>query len=401
MKLNEFLPGWLNSFLYFTLACSSIVLVEPSPYDVLLIILIALMLKKMIPFSMEYPAPMLLLILFITCNLASLYFAKDPVHGLNYSVITFYLVLTWVCIGSVVSLYKEKALETIFNGYVIAATAAAVIGLGSFFHLFPFSDLFMWSGRIKSMFKDPNVFGPFVIPAALFLLLKIEMVSVRGKVKVWMFISFIVLTLAVSLSFSRAAWGHLVVALFIYFMFFKGNINKRIGIILLLILSSLPILYFVMASTDLVDLFHERLGYQEYDNTRFDKQKESLEAALTHPLGVGSGQSEMMFNHSTHSLYVRILTENGFLGFISFIGFVGVSMLTCFRNIRKTQGMDQGYFVVILASIIGLLFNSFFIDTLHWRHFWLLLALPWCTVGGIPKQEGGVYENHTIHYKDG
>ncbi|MFI8575863.1 O-antigen ligase family protein [Rossellomorea aquimaris] len=386
MKLNETPSGWLNSFLYFTLASSSIVLVEPSPYDVLLLILIVLTLKKLIPFSMAFPAPMLQLVLFITSNLVSLYFAKDPVHGLNYSVITFYLILTWMCIGSVVYLYKEKAIETIFSGYVIAAMAAALIGLASFFSLLPFSDLFMWEGRIKSLFKDPNVFGPFVIPAALFLLLKIEMEEGKGKVKTLMFISFIVLTLAVSLSFSRAAWGHLVIALFIYFVFYKGNKNKRIGIFILLIFSFLPILFSVAASSDLVDLFHERLGYQEYDNTRFDKQKESLQAAVTNPFGVGSGQSEMMFNHSTHSLYVRIFTENGFIGFISFFAFVGLSILRCFRNMNHLQGMSQGYFVVILASIIGLLFNSFFIDTLHWRHFWLLLALPWCMVGAIPKQ---------------
>ncbi len=34
-------------------------------------------------------------------------------------------------------------------------------------------------------------------------------------------------------------------------------------------------------------------------------------------------------------------------------------------------------YFVIFASLIGLAFNSFFVDTLHWRHFWLLLALAW------------------------
>lgn len=391
MKLNDSPPGWLMPFLYVTLAVSSIVLVEPSPYDVLLLVFIFLTLKKLIPFSLAFPAPLLLLVALITCNLFSLYFAKDPVHGLNYSVITFYLVLTWVGIGSVVYMYKEKAIETIFNGYVIAAMIAALIGIGAFFNLLPFSDLFMWEGRINSLFKDPNVFGPYLIPAALFLLLKIETNGGTGKAKVMMFVSFIVLTLGVSLSFSRAAWGHLVISLFVYFVFFKGSMNKRFGILILLLFSFLPILFFVMASTDLVELFQERFGYQEYDNTRFDKQKESLETAIAYPLGVGSGQSEMLFNHSTHSLYVRIFTENGFLGIISFIGFVGLSISRCFRNMRKLQGMHQGLFVVILASIIGLLFNSFFIDTLHWRHFWVLLALPWCLVEtGLIERKGNV-----------
>ncbi|BCB05664.1 O-antigen ligase family protein [Bacillus sp. KH172YL63] len=392
MKPTNSPPGWLLPFLFITIAVSSIVLVEPSPYDLLMMVLIFLTLKKLIPFSLAFPAPMLLLVAFILCNLFSLFFAKDPVHGLNYSVITFYLVVTWVCIGSVSYLYSEKAIETIFNGYVIAAIAAALIGIGSFFNLFPFSDVFMWSGRIKSLFKDPNVFGPFLIPAALFLLLKIE--SGAGRRKALMFFGFIVLVLAVSLSFSRAAWGHLVIALFVYFHFFRGNLNKRIGVLILLLVSFIPILFFVTASSDLMELFQERFGYQEYDNTRFDKQRESLEAAITYPWGVGSGQSEMLFNHSTHSLYVRILTENGVIGIISFLAFVGLSISQCFKQISCLQGMKQGLFVVILASIIGLLFNSFFIDTLHWRHFWLLLALPWCMTDkpdhGRKEREGTI-----------
>ncbi|NMH68924.1 hypothetical protein HF072_09000 [Bacillus sp. RO3] len=382
MKQNDSTGKWLLSYLYVTLSLSSIVLVEPSPYDLLLLILILLTLGRMIPFSSGAHAPVLLLILFSTCNLVSLYFAKDPVHGLHYSMITFYLIVTWLSIGSVVYRFKEQAIEKILNGYVIAAMAAAVIGLGSFFHFFPFSEVFMWEGRIKSLFKDPNVFGPFIIPAALFLLLKIEMDGNGGKVKLLMFINFMILIFGVSFSFSRAAWGHLVISLFVYLQFFRGNLNKRLGIFILLLFSLIPILFFVTASQDLVGLFQDRFGYQEYDNTRFDKQRESMETAFAFPLGIGSGQSEMMFNHSTHSLYVRIMTENGLLGFLSFMIFVGLSVRKCIQNMSKTEGEQQGFFVVILASILGLLFNSFFIDTLHWRHFWLLLALPWCNFQG-------------------
>ncbi len=38
------------------------------------------------------------------------------------------------------------------------------------------------------------------------------------------------------------------------------------------------------------------------------------------------------------------------------------------------------------SSLFGVLLNSFVIDTLHWRHFWLLLALPWVPLGG-PSHE--------------
>ena len=39
----------------------------------------------------------------------------------------------------------------------------------------------------------------------------------------------------------------------------------------------------------------------------------------------------------------------------------------------------------LLAAWCGLLANSFFVDTLHWRHLWLVAALIWA---GTAIREG-------------
>jgi hypothetical protein len=41
---------------------------------------------------------------------------------------------------------------------------------------------------------------------------------------------------------------------------------------------------------------------------------------------------------------------------------------------RSTYGIGSA---ALLAAWCGLLANSLFIDTLHWRHLWLLAALIW------------------------
>ncbi|HHU86180.1 MAG TPA: hypothetical protein GXZ25_05145 [Peptococcaceae bacterium] len=60
-----------------------------------------------------------------------------------------------------------------------------------------------------------------------------------------------------------------------------------------------------------------------------------------------------------------MLAENGILGFALLLAF--------FTNVwRKARHTDNLW---IKAALIALLFNAFFIDSLHHRHLWLLLAL--------------------------
>jgi mannose/fructose/N-acetylgalactosamine-specific phosphotransferase system component IIC len=41
---------------------------------------------------------------------------------------------------------------------------------------------------------------------------------------------------------------------------------------------------------------------------------------------------------------------------------------------RGTAGLSS---IALLAVWCGLLANSFFVDTLHWRHLWILAGLIW------------------------
>jgi hypothetical protein len=121
----------------------------------------------------------------------------------------------------------------------------------------------------------------------------------------------------------------------------------------------------------------QRARLQTYDASRFGAQKIGVELAERHPLGIGPGQFELVSPLSAHSTYVRALTEEGVLGEATLIALLFGTLLIAARNAiqgRDTYGIGSG---PLLAAWCGLLANSVFIDTLHWRHLWLLAGLVW------------------------
>ena len=98
--------------------------------------------------------------------------------------------------------------------------------------------------------------------------------------------------------------------------------------------------------------------------------------ALQNPIGIGPGQSHYYFPTEPHNLYIHILVETGWLGGITFLFFI---ILTVWRGFqfcqRKTEIHDT--YIIIFASVIGVLVQSLLIHSTHWRHLYLLLAMLW------------------------
>jgi O-antigen ligase len=119
-------------------------------------------------------------------------------------------------------------------------------------------------------------------------------------------------------------------------------------------------------------------GLQGYDLDRFETQRLALERGLEKPLGFGPGQAEVLFAVVTHSTYIRVLFENGVIGFAAMTLFLLFSLTRSIRlavSLRDPRG--KMLFTFTAACIGGYLVNSAVIDTLHWRHIWLFLALAW------------------------
>jgi O-antigen ligase len=119
-------------------------------------------------------------------------------------------------------------------------------------------------------------------------------------------------------------------------------------------------------------------GLKNYDAMRFYTQGRALETVKQQPLVIGPGQSEVAFDYSTHNMYIRVLVESGALGFAAFYAFVIASFLRALKMaLTLRDKFSRDLFAVVTAGLLGLFVNGLVIDTIHWRHFWFLLALAW------------------------
>lgn len=377
--MTEQMRKWVCYYLFLTMLVSSFVSSEPAPYDLLMIVfIIAGFLLSFYKITREIVFPIVVVCVFLISNLISLFFVKEMGGSLLFTGITFYLALTWIALVTLGQKMKQLDIQLIFKGYLISALFAAIVGILAYFQMIPSSDEFLMFGRSKAFFKDPNVFGPFLVMPTLFSLSMTEIEKTSIIRKVIYFTVFSLLIMGILLSFSRGAWGNFAISFAIYLILLKKEaIRGRINTILVLFLVGVPMFLYFVQTPMVEDLLVARFSYQGYDDNRFDTQRIVFSAGLSNPLGVGGGQSDNLVQKSPHNLYARVFTENGVFGIVSLILLFLFSTIRAYKSYRISKDQSGVLFLIIFASLVGLSFNSFFVDTLHWRHFWLLLALAW------------------------
>jgi O-antigen ligase len=155
---------------------------------------------------------------------------------------------------------------------------------------------------------------------------------------------------------------------------------------LALLLASIAVAGTVIVASGSTSFLRERARPQTYDAERFQAQRIGVGLAERHVLGIGPGQVEVEGPVSTHSIYVRVLAEQGVIGLAVLVGVLAGTLLIAVGNLvagRSSLGVDAA---VLLATWCGLLANSAFVDTLHWRHLWIVAALIW--VGAAGRRHG-------------
>lgn len=377
--MAERVPKWISVLFIYMMLSSSFLLVEPSPYDCFMLLLIGSgLVLQLFHFPQSVFFSLIVILTMMILQFISVLFTKELYASLFYLAITLYLMVSWIVLVGIGQKFKMPLMQIIMNGYLISAVISAWIGILAYFHLLPNSESLLMYGRAKAFFKDPNVFGPFLIMPSLYVLSLLEKKQLSTIKKIIMALTFFILVMAIFISFSRAAWGNWVLSLAIYFVLTKRQVIKsKLKMLIGLSIVCIPLIIFLGQSPFVRDLLDQRLNMQGYDESRFDTQKKALVTGLHHPFGIGPGQSEFTFQMAPHSLYARILTENGILSVLLFIFFLFISIHKAYQSYGHSSDDSSAYFLVICACLVGLLFNSFFIDTLHWRHLWLLLALAW------------------------
>jgi O-antigen ligase len=354
--------------------------VEPAPADAVFAVVIAVALATgRLNLSNTPLGPALGIAIFVALNLVACFEALDPVRAASFMAITVYLCVFGLWVATYVS--DRRRARTVLRIYIGTAVFSAAIGAAALFLPFPgHESLTAYTGtRARALFKDPNVFGPFLVPALLLLLQETIEPRLLRSGRFMKLLGLAALCCGVLFSYSRAAWLDLVVGVVVMGVVFalrRGGARRAFVFMLTLVLG-VAVLVVSIQVTGQAQFLKERAQYQTYDNQRFGAQSGGIHIGERHPIGVGPGQFELVEPISAHSTYVRALAEEGVLGFLALVALLYGTLLMALRNAVRgwdTHGIGS---TALLAAWTGILANSVFVDTLHWRHLWLVAGLIW------------------------
>jgi hypothetical protein len=368
---------------------------EPAPTDLLFAVLIAVGLVTGRVDFRRFPSTAGLLIgAFLTLNLLSAVDVINATRAAAFFSITFYVAVFGLWFATYVTSVRSARL--VVRAYIAAAVTSAALSTLALVLPFPGHDLLTRIGRAEGLFKDPNVFGPFLVPAALILLEEIlvpRLLSARQTTKL---IEFLVLAIGVLFSYSRAAWLNLVVGVLVVLVVIalrRGggrHAARAFGIVLV----AAAAMTAVVAFTGSLTFLEQRASIQTYDSSRFGAQSESIHWAEQYPFGIGPGQFEKYAHISVHSTYARALAEEGLPGFLLILAIMLATFGWAGRNAISGQGTYGIGSAALLGAWSGILVNSIFVDTLHWRHLWAVAALIWAGAHGASRRRAAERRDH-------
>ena len=356
----------------------AVVRIEPAPSDLVFGVVIALALVTGRLYLERVPLSVTLLVsAFLALNLLASTAAIDGARAATYFGVTLYLGIFALWLTAYVCSVRRARLVLV--AYIGGAALSAAVACLALIAPFPGADVFVSGPRAQGLFKDPNVFGPFLVPAVLILMEETvapRLLRLRLLPKL---VLLSVMAVGVVFSFSRAAWLNLAVGTVVLFAVLalrRGGARRAMTLLVVTLVAGAA-LFGVLAATSSFEFLTERAAFQDYDSQRFGAQASGIEVAVEHPLGIGPGQFERISDLSAHSTYVRSLAEEGPLGAAVILGLVLLTLGFAARNVAlgvDTYGIGSAG---LLAAWCGLLANSSFVDTLHWRHLWLVAALIW------------------------
>ena len=385
--------GWLPVLVWLTVAVSSIVFLEPAPHDILVLLLVVVLFPLGLKVPRELSVPLFLLMLFGAANILAALTVSDTGVMVRSLSIRLYMIFAWLLWTSLVVADAQNFLRIIWHGYAFAALIAVAWGILQYFGFLP-EALGISFGRVTGPFKDANVFAPFIVPVVFYYMDR--MLRIRGPALLLDAGKFLFLIYGLFLGFSRGAWLNMSITfmLFMLFSIMSARLLKQ-RLRLMIVISAIGVaailtLYLAISYTEAGQLFAQRATFvQEYDvaeGGRFDTQLKAIAEIGRNPIGIGPGMSATVFDGvEPHNVYLHVAVEGGWIAAISFYLFLIITLARGFSRI-KTVSVLRSSLQVSLASVIGLLAQSLFIDSTHWRHLWLLLALTWAITIAIDRE---------------
>jgi hypothetical protein len=365
------------------LFCGASAAIEPSPYEFMFVVAALTFGARDLVFDRAMIPLIVCLAVFSAGGVLALPPFVDDAKSVTFAFISVYMAFTAIFFAALIAKNPFDRLRTIRSGYVAAGVFAAVLGILGYFNVAGLSQHFtLFDGaRASGPFKDPNVFGPFLVPPIVWLIQDLLLRREAGLLRT--IAPLTLMALGLFLSFSRGAWGAAVasVVLMIALTFLTTSswaLRRRIVIVSATVLTGVAIMLAVVLSVpEIRGMFFERASLVQYYDAgemgRFGNQLRSLPLLLERPFGFGPLQFHNFFPDDPHETYVNAFASYGWLGGLSYIAFTTTTLYVGWRLVF-VRSPFRAAAIPIWACLLIQMIQGFQIDTDHWRHLYLLFG---------------------------
>lgn len=376
----------LDILVGFWIFTGAMVFIEPSPYELTFAAVLPVAILAGMGLYRSTFGLFAIMLGFIPPALIAVFQVRiTPINeALIFTIVTIFLMLTSYFIANYLAEDTTRRTRIVMRAYTAAAVIVALIGALAYLRILPGADNFVLYGRAKGTFKDPNVFGPFLVLPAMFALQRILLL--KGRRALFAAAIYGILFVGVFASFSRAAWGHfafssIVVMVMVFWLEAAARDKVRIMIMSLIGLVMLGVALAGLLSIPAVSsLFEQRAAGQAYDEGetgRFGRQGYAFDLALEHPWGIGPKEfRNLRVKEDPHNTYVAVLHVYGWGGGAMYYL---LAILTLWRGFSALARPSP--YRLIMIPLIGtfamLAGESAIIDTDHWRHYFLIAGMIW------------------------
>jgi len=390
--------GLQRALIWLVSASSAVVFIEPSPYELVTLMALVLFFATGLQLRLVFmPLLLLLIALNIGYSVGAIALFEDSTVA-SWIATSWYMALTVIFFAMVLAEDTPARLDMLRRGLVTGAMVASLAAVAGYFNLVPGGhDLLTLYDRARGTFKDPNVLGAFLILPALFVLQNVVTASFGKAFR--SAVAFAIMSLAILLAFSRAAWGGLILtsafmlALMVLTSRSRGESSRIVIITVVAIVAAVTLIAVLLLFDSIAEMFRQRASFdQSYDEGRFGRFGRHILGAgmaLGLPFGIGPLQFHHYFPEDTHNSYLNAFMSGGWLSGIAYPSLVLLTVILGFRHVFVRAPWQRTY-LAIFSAFLGTVGESFVIDTDHWRHFWMMLGAMWAMIAAAQP-----YKSHT------
>ncbi len=386
---------WLGPLVAIWVFSGGIIFIDPSPYELFFFLLLPVAVLAGVGIHRANQRLFSLMVLFTPFALIGAFQVNfQPVYqAMAYVIVTVYLWFTAWFVANYVADAPHLRLRGMMNAFTAVALFATIIGILAYLRIIPDFGQLIENSRVRSTFKDPNVFAPFIIVPAVFALQKAFMD--RGRRAVISAIIYGILFIGIFVSFSRAAWGYMLLSsalVFVLCFILEANGKDKARMIVLAMLGAAALILALVALLSIDDvraLFMERASLvQNYDSGstgRFGRQSYAFELALANPWGIGPLEfRNLRIVEEPHNTYVNVLHAYGWGGGLAYYALVFMTLRRALGTLLRSSP-NRLLLIPLVAVYVPLVLESAIIDTDHWRHYFLVTGMIWGVTTGYKR----------------